>query len=62
MSKLYNFLHNLLPEKMSGNNMTKNQLLAKINELTAALNEQKEQHANEINLYKKTHANEISIY
>ena len=59
MLKLYNFLRNLLPEKMS---MTKNQLLVKINELTAALNEQKEQHTNEINLYKKTHANEISLY
>ncbi|CAG8834598.1 2607_t:CDS:2, partial [Cetraspora pellucida] len=36
--------------KMSSNNITKNQLLVKVNELTAAFNEQKEHHINEIKL------------
>ncbi|CAG8780887.1 6777_t:CDS:2 [Cetraspora pellucida] len=60
-------------EKMSDNNMTKPQLVAKVNDLMAALDKQKEDHANEISLYqttlkkqkqemKETHANEISLY
>ncbi|CAG8583227.1 21448_t:CDS:2 [Cetraspora pellucida] len=59
-------------EKMSGNNITKNQLLVKVNELTAAFNKQKEHHINKISLYqttfekqkqemKENHANEINI-
>ncbi|CAG8551803.1 12945_t:CDS:2 [Cetraspora pellucida] len=52
MSKLYNFIQKLLPEKMSGNNMTKNQLLAEVNRLMTALDDQKRE-------MKETHANEI---
>ncbi|CAG8667445.1 8384_t:CDS:2 [Cetraspora pellucida] len=39
---------------MSGNNIIKNQLIVKVNELTAAFNEQKEYHINEISLYQTT--------
>ena len=58
MSKLYKFILDSLSKNMSESKLTKNQLLVKIDQLIASLEEQKREN----NAIKEIYANEVGLY